>query len=248
MAGVDIDTALDWRGRTVVDRDGEKIGTLREIYLDEDDRPAWASVYTALFGLRETVVPLSQASLSGEDVRLPYDGDHVKQAPNVDPDVQLSPDDEERLYRHYEIGDRPDDDGSDDAADTERPGAEAAPGEPAGAPDEPAAAPAASDESVAPPAASDEPAAAPASPPAEEGRARTPDDGEPARQDSETDDAMTRSEEEVTVGKRQRVRGRARLRKYVVTDYVEKKVPVQREEVRLEYEPAGDEPGKADAD
>ncbi len=49
---------------------------------------------------------------------------------------------------------------------------------------------------------------------------------------------MTRSEEEVHISKRRRERGRARLKKYVVTDYVEKKVPVQREEVRLEYEPA----------
>jgi stress response protein YsnF len=51
------------------------------------------------------------------------------------------------------------------------------------------------------------------------------------------DDAMTRSEEEVRIGKRVRERGRVRLKKYVVTDYVEKKVPVQREEVKVEYEP-----------
>jgi stress response protein YsnF len=51
---------------------------------------------------------------------------------------------------------------------------------------------------------------------------------------------MTRSEEEVHIRKRRRERGRARLRKYVVTDYVEKKVPVQREEVRVEYEPTED--------
>jgi stress response protein YsnF len=48
---------------------------------------------------------------------------------------------------------------------------------------------------------------------------------------------MTRSEEEVRIGKRTRERGRARLKKYVVTDYVEKKIPVKREEVRLEREP-----------
>jgi hypothetical protein len=42
------------------------------------------------------------------------------------------------------------------------------------------------------------------------------------------------------------VRGRARLRKYVVTDYVEKEVPVQREEVRLEYEPRSDGEARAD--
>jgi stress response protein YsnF len=52
------------------------------------------------------------------------------------------------------------------------------------------------------------------------------------------DDAMTRSEDEVHIGKRRRERGRARLKKDVVTDYVENKVPVRREEVRLDYEPA----------
>jgi stress response protein YsnF len=48
---------------------------------------------------------------------------------------------------------------------------------------------------------------------------------------------MTRSEEEVTVGKQQRPRERIRLKKYVVTDYVKKRVPVQREQVKLEREP-----------
>jgi uncharacterized protein (TIGR02271 family) len=52
-----------------------------------------------------------------------------------------------------------------------------------------------------------------------------------------TDDAMTRSEEELLVGKAQRETGRVRLRKYVVTEQVQTTVPVQREEVRLEREP-----------
>jgi uncharacterized protein (TIGR02271 family) len=55
-----------------------------------------------------------------------------------------------------------------------------------------------------------------------------------------TDDAMTRSEEELDVGTTSRERGRARLRKYVVTEQVEKTVPVQREEVRVEREPITD--------
>ena len=55
-----------------------------------------------------------------------------------------------------------------------------------------------------------------------------------------TDDAMTRSEEELRVGKASRERGRARLRKYVVTEDVQKTVPVQREEVRIEREPITD--------
>jgi len=55
-----------------------------------------------------------------------------------------------------------------------------------------------------------------------------------------TDDAMTRSEEELRVGTTQRETGRARLRKHVVTEMVTKTVPVSREEVRIEREPITD--------
>jgi uncharacterized protein (TIGR02271 family) len=57
---------------------------------------------------------------------------------------------------------------------------------------------------------------------------------------SGADDGMTRSEEELRVGTTARESGRARLRKYVVTEQVEKTVPVKREEVRLEREPISD--------
>ena len=60
-----------------------------------------------------------------------------------------------------------------------------------------------------------------------------------------TDDAMTRSEEELRVGKASRQTGSARLRKYVVTENVETTVPVTREEVRIEREPITD--GNVDA-
>jgi len=71
----------------------------------------------------------------------------------------------------------------------------------------------------------------------------TPDSGRPEGYDTSgptTDDAMTRSEEELRVGKTQREKGRARLKKYVVTEQVQQTVPVQREEVRLEREPITD--------
>jgi len=55
-----------------------------------------------------------------------------------------------------------------------------------------------------------------------------------------TDDAMTRSEEELRVGTETRERGRARLRKFVVTEQQQVTVPVQREEVRVEREPITD--------
>lgn len=57
----------------------------------------------------------------------------------------------------------------------------------------------------------------------------------------ETDDAMTRSEEELRVGTRERESGRVRLRKYIVTDEVQQTVPVKREEIRVDREPITDE-------
>ena len=55
-----------------------------------------------------------------------------------------------------------------------------------------------------------------------------------------TDDAMTRSEERLNVGTRAEETGRARLRKYVVTEQQQVEVPVTREEVRVEREPITD--------
>src|SRR4051794_14839788 len=56
----------------------------------------------------------------------------------------------------------------------------------------------------------------------------------------ETDNAMTRSEEELRVGTAEREAGRVRLKKYVVEDQVTQTVPVRREEVRIEREPITD--------
>jgi uncharacterized protein (TIGR02271 family) len=67
--------------------------------------------------------------------------------------------------------------------------------------------------------------------------------GGPGGQDTSgptTDDAMTRSEEELRVGTAEREAGRARLRKYVVTEMQTRTVPVRHEEVRVEREPITD--------
>jgi uncharacterized protein (TIGR02271 family) len=50
-------------------------------------------------------------------------------------------------------------------------------------------------------------------------------------------DAMTRSEEELKVRTVRRRRGRVRLRKYVVTEEVQRTIPLRREEIRVEEVP-----------
>ncbi|MDQ4131445.1 MAG: PRC-barrel domain-containing protein, partial [Actinomycetota bacterium] len=96
------DNAIEWRGRNMVDRDGDKIGTIEEIFLDaETDNPEWALVQTGLFGTRLTFVPLEGASLEGEAVRVSHEKTLVKDAPAVEREGELSQEEEERLYSHY---------------------------------------------------------------------------------------------------------------------------------------------------
>jgi hypothetical protein len=86
----------------MVDRDSNKIGEVVDIYLDtETDRPEWAVVRTGLFGLRSTFVPLAEAREVGDELQVPHQRSQVKQAPNIEPDGQLSAAEETELYRHY---------------------------------------------------------------------------------------------------------------------------------------------------
>src|SRR5918997_4580795 len=97
-----IETARGWLGRVMVDRDGNRIGEVVDIYLDtETDRPEWAVVRTGLFGLRSTFVPLAEAREVGDELQVPHQRSQVKQAPNIEPDGQLSAAEETELYRHY---------------------------------------------------------------------------------------------------------------------------------------------------
>ncbi|MGY1743834.1 MULTISPECIES: PRC-barrel domain-containing protein, partial [unclassified Blastococcus] len=94
-------------GSTAVGPQG-KLGTVGEVYLDDSTgRPEWATVRTGLFGTKEAFVPLAEATLSGDELRLPYDKDQVKNSPHHDVSVEghLSPSEEAELYRYYGIGD-----------------------------------------------------------------------------------------------------------------------------------------------
>jgi uncharacterized protein (TIGR02271 family) len=205
-----VDELQSWHGRDLVDRDGDKIGSIENVYLDEDTgRPEWLTVKTGLFGMRETFVPSAEASASGDTVRVPYEKSQVKDAPNIDADGALTQEEEGRLYRHYGL------------TYTER----------------------SSDSGLAEQGSADLGATGGVTGAGAEIREDATGGRQTVGEDvsgPETDNAMTRSEEEVRVGTTRREAGRARLRKYVVTEQVTQTVPVQREEVRLEREPITD--------
>jgi uncharacterized protein (TIGR02271 family) len=95
---------LEWRGRTAVDADGQKLGSIEQIYLDtETDRPEWALIHTGMFARRSSFMPLEGATSEGDQIRAPFSKDQVEDAPQMDADSELSQQDEAALYAHYGI-------------------------------------------------------------------------------------------------------------------------------------------------
>jgi len=93
----------NWRGMKVVDADGDKIGTVEDVFLDRHTgEPEWVTVKTGLFGLKSSFVPIRDAQVTAEnEVRVPFQKEQVKDAPRIEADGELSPDQERRLWEHY---------------------------------------------------------------------------------------------------------------------------------------------------
>ena len=179
-------------GQDVYDQSGEKIGSASEVYLDDETgQPEWATVRTGLFGTKESFVPIRNADLTNDGLRVAVSKEQVKDAPKIDTDGHLSPEEEAELYRYYGMG-AGTDTATTDMVDTTTTTA-----------------------------------------------GYTDAVGTVGHDTSgpTTDNAMTRSEERMTVGTTAQEVGRARLRKYVVSENVTETVPVTREEVRVEREP-----------
>lgn len=156
-------------GAIALDPDGNKIGKIGQVYFDNaTDQPSWVTVSTGLLG-KESFAPLARAVASEEGVRLLVDKKVIKDAPSVEDDGRLEPQEEHALYDYY--------------------------------------------------------------------ASYLASGGPSAGTGSGSDDAMTRSEERLQVGTEEVPAGKARLRKYVVTEDVTQTVPVSHEELRVEREP-----------
>ena len=209
-----VQTPEAYLGRDAVDPQGNKIGSVGQVYVnDESGVPDWVTVNTGLFGTKEHFVPLQGSTFNGDELVLPFGKDVVKDAPDVADASHLDVDESQSMYSYYQqylTG-----------------GARSA-----------------STNGIARDANTDTEYRN------SDAIATTAERADTARSDSRgagydtsgptTDDAMTRSEEQLTVGTERVEAGRARLRKYVVTEQQSVTVPVSHEEVRLEREPITD--------
>ncbi|UIJ35613.1 DUF2382 domain-containing protein [Allobranchiibius sp. GilTou73] len=203
----------------VVDSDGSKIGSVGQIYLDDQSgQPEWVTAKTGLFGNSETFIPIREAEVAGNDLKVPYSKDKIKDAPRVsDADEHLDVEQEQKLYEYYGLSygtpaatgqgqnvDSNEHNRGTELDDDQRRGTE------------------------------------------RRGDDRQDRAGEAGivGQDTSgptTDDAMTRSEEQLHVGTETVQTGKARLRKFITTEDVTTTVPVSHEEVRVVREPITEE-------
>ncbi|WP_326944357.1 PRC and DUF2382 domain-containing protein [Amycolatopsis sp. NBC_01307] len=210
----------------VVDPNGHKLGKVGNVYLaDATHQPEWITVKTGLFGTKESFVPLSGAHTDQDGVHVQVDKDSVSDAPRIDADGHLSPEESAQLYKHYGLPVprmSPDGQMDDRAAQGKGTGREKSGMDSAG-----------TRQAMG-----------------DAGRGRSEMDGrsgvdgrDKAGRDKlgrDDDRTMTRSEERLNVGTEQVETGRVRLRKYVVTEEQQITVPVSHEEVRIEREPIKD--------
>jgi uncharacterized protein (TIGR02271 family) len=232
-------------GYTVYDEHYEKIGKVDDLFVDENDRPEYLGVKMGLLGLKSTLIPweLCRVNERRQLIEVGAPKDQIKDAPTFDDDEEISPELEERVYRHFGLqrgsGERSayggyyrDEDYSSSPAATggvtgeerrsedyygERYGERRSDDVTTGAERE-----------------RDEYRDRPASPDRAGATARGPRGGDGADEDELR---VQRSEEELRVGTRERETGSVNVRKRVRTEREQVRVPRRREEVHVERVP-----------
>ncbi len=227
-------TAIEDRyaGYTVYDQDGDKIGKVDDLFIDESDQPEYIGVKMGFLGLRSTLIPIEivQMDEGREALTVSQPKSVVKDGPTFDDDEEISPELEERVHSHYglqangttgergtygeyyDTGTRTEDRTGDGTAGVGTAGSGMTMGDRGrgGEFHEHA--------------------------PGEEGVGEREDDL------NDTDELrVQRSEEELRAGTREREAGKMNVRKRVRTDREQISVPTRREEVNVERVPVNEE-------
>ena len=214
---VTLNDPTELNGVNVTGDQNTKLGKVDNVYFDNQTNKAeWASVSTGMFGNHISLVPLAAADFSGGVLHLPYTTDPVQQAPHHDPGQALSVEQEQELFTHYGVA-------YEGESATAKPGQDQQARQQNQGGQQPDRGRQGQEQDR------------------REGDQRqdmTGEGGIVGRDSSgpTTDNAMTRSEEELRAGTQTVQTGKARLRKHVVTEQQTVTVPVSHEEVTLERE------------
>lgn len=92
-----------WIGRNAYDINGDKIGTIDNIYYDDvTGQPEWVAITTGWFGTNTTFAPIAGTTIYQDGLQLRFDKDTVKGAPNVDPaNGHLTAAEEQQMFQYY---------------------------------------------------------------------------------------------------------------------------------------------------
>src|SRR5438045_78752 len=98
---MNLERILEFKGKPVYASDGAKIGSVEEVFVDQEtNQPEWVGIGTGIFGTKRVLVPVQGATFQGEEVRVEYPKDKVKEAPAFD-DTKVDQDTERQLYEYY---------------------------------------------------------------------------------------------------------------------------------------------------
>jgi uncharacterized protein (TIGR02271 family) len=220
-------TAIEdqYAGYTVYDPDGDKIGKVDDLFVDENDQPEYIGVKMGLLGTRSTLIPWQMVEVrEAESTLIVSDDDaHVKDGPTFDDDQEITPEFESEVYSYYGLqqSGSTEDRSSYTEYSSGTTGESAGPGMAMGDTD--------SGEFRE-------------HPPQQEGVS-----GEGAEDLQDEDELrVQRSEEELAAGTREREAGSMRVRKRVRTDREQIEVPTRHEEVSVERVPVEGEASEAE--
>ena len=90
----------------VLDATGRRLGSLTGFWVDgATNKPEFASVKTGWLMGKNHVIPIRDAQIdhSNRRIRVPYEERLIKDAPGFDVDHDLTSDEEQRVYRHYDL-------------------------------------------------------------------------------------------------------------------------------------------------
>src|SRR5829696_2672625 len=99
-------TAIEdqYAGYEVYDRNGEKVGKVDDLFVDEHDQPEYIGVKMGLLGLEGTgLIPweLTRVDEADRRIEVSVDKAQVKEGPSFNDDRDITPEYEEQVYSHY---------------------------------------------------------------------------------------------------------------------------------------------------